>query len=180
MFGLFRKKEPTVQVHDKIWMSTQAKWKACAHLYRQQPQTHFLSWFEESRNSLRDYFTAQGLDQAPITLTTAHIGSTDKQLVFIEHFPLQEEEQTTFKAMGLKEATVFSALDEPLFRLFKGERMIQLMQQMGMQPEECIENNMISAAIKRAQEKIRDKAMILTSARSQSDWLINAGVDNAS
>lgn len=180
MFGLFRKKEPTVKIQDKIWMSTQAKWQACMHLHRQQPQTFFLAWFEESRNSLRDYFTAQGLDPAVIALTTAHFGSTDKQPVFIEHFPLQEEEQTTFKAMGLAEAIVYSALDEPLFRIFKGERMIQLMQQMGMQPEECIENNMISAAIKRAQEKISKKAMIITSARSQSDWLKNAGVDNAS
>lgn len=175
MFGLFRKKEPSVVVKDKIWMTTQAKWQACAQMYRQQQQTLFVSWFEESRNSLDHFLKEQGIGDAHMSLAGS-VYSNHQPVVFVEHFPLPEEEQRKFLDLGLVEAVVFSALDEPLFRAFGGENLIQLMQKMGMKEDEEIEHKMISASVKRAQEKIGKKAVLITAARSQADWLQNAGI----
>lgn len=75
MFGLFKKKDKGVPVTDKIWMNEQAKWQACFELYQQNPQTVFISWFEESRNSLRRYFESKAVSYM-------HIADANFELLF--------------------------------------------------------------------------------------------------
>lgn len=73
--------------------------------------------------------------------------------------------------MNLETVQVFSSLREPLFQQFGGEKIIQLMKQLGMKEEEVIENAMISKAIKKAQEKIEGKVISELPVRSQLDWI---------
>ncbi len=178
MFGFFKKKEAQVKVIDKIWLTEQAKWQACLDLYRRNNATRFIAWFEESKNKLGAFFNSQVINDPSLSLAGFQGNTTGGPLLFIEHHPLQEEEQQQFKDLGLNEVIVLSALDEPLFLLFGGAKIAALMQKMGLTEEEGIENNMISASIKNAQAKISKKAMLITSASSQSDWLTNAGINN--
>lgn len=177
MFGLFKKKVHRIPVTDRIWMNQGAKWKACAAQYRQDHQTVFMGWFEDSRNNLKHYLETESISGATIMdAGFATMPPGNGPVVFIEHHPLQQEEQLKFAALGLEEAIVYSSLDEALFLFFGGERIAQLMRQMGMTTDDMVTHGMITAAIKRAQEKIADKAIISGSARSQADWLINAGI----
>lgn len=178
MFGFFKKKETQVKVIDKIWLTEQAKWQACLDLYRRNKATRFIAWFEDSKNNLAHFFNSQGIGDASLSLAGFQASTTGGPLLFIEHFPLMEEEQQQFKDLGLNEVIVFSALDEPLFLLFGGAKIAALMHKMGVKEEEGIENNMISASIKNAQAKISQKAVLITSAKSQSDWLARAGINN--
>jgi len=91
-------------------------------------------------------------------------------IIFAEHYPLHEKENTLFESLNIKEVKIFSSLDEPLFRHFGGEKIITLMQSMGMQENEGIQHTLITSALKNAQEKIAKKVTIEQSALSQEDW----------
>ena len=70
---------------------------------------------------------------------------------------------------------VYSSISEPIFQLFGGDKMIELMKKMGMKEDEMIEHEMISKSIMRAQEKIAETTTQYTSAKSQGEWLQNGG-----
>lgn len=177
MFELFKKKDKDVQVTDKIWMNEQAKWQACFELYQQNPQTIFISWFEESRNHLRQYFESKAVsDMHIVDANFANVLQQNDPVIFIEHFPLFAEEQQKFVDLGLKEVVIYSSLDEAILDIFGGEKIVEMMQKMGMKENEMIQNSMITMSVKRAQEKIASKAIISGTAKSQRDWLQNAGL----
>lgn len=177
MFGLFKKKDKGVPVTDKIWMNEQAKWQACFELYQQNPQTVFISWFEESRNHLRRYFESKAVSDIHIVDANFAIAfQHNDPVIFIEHFPLFAEEQQKFIDLGLKEAVIYSSLDEAIFDIFGGEKIIDMMRKMSMKEDEMIQNSMITMSVKRAQEKIASKAIISGTVQSQRDWLQHAGL----
>jgi len=62
---------------------------------------------------------------------------------------------------------------------FGGERLISLMQKLGMAPGETIEHPMITASIKRAQEKLSSKITVDFSARSQEEWFRRSGIEKS-
>jgi preprotein translocase subunit SecA len=70
---------------------------------------------------------------------------------------LQQKENEFFQKLNLQEAEIWSALDEPLFKHFGSEKIIQMMKQLGMKENEAIENTMISKAILSIQAKISKK-----------------------
>jgi preprotein translocase subunit SecA len=53
---------------------------------------------------------------------------------------------------------------------FGGEKMISLMEKMGVSENEVIEHPMISAAIKNAQEKISKEIIVEHAAQCQAEW----------
>lgn len=173
MFNLFKKKEPSVQVIDKIWMQQVDKWKACIDLAKAAPETVFIAWFEETLQHLEELFSKENITQATFFLAR-QVNShqlQNKTVVFTEHYPLRSKEQSLFSELNLSQVQIFSALDEPLFKQFGGDRIIQMMKQLGMSETASIENSMISNAIRSAQEKIEKKISLDQSARSQTDWL---------
>lgn len=177
MFGLFKKKNPGVKISDSIWISEKAKWQACYRTWQRHPDTVFMAWFEDSRHKLEQFFREHNASEAEVKLTDfAGINTATQGLVFIEHFPLRQEEQDKFISLGLPEVTVYSSLDEPLFQYFSGGKIIQLIEKLGIREDEAIENDMIVTSIQRAQEKIAGKVLVSGSARSQQDWFLNAGI----
>jgi preprotein translocase subunit SecA len=67
--------------------------------------------------------------------------------------------------------TVLTALDEALLMIFGGDKLIKIMQGLGMNEDEIIEHKMVSQSIANAQEKIEKKVTIEQSMRSQSEWI---------
>ena len=94
----------------------------------------------------------------------------DKQLIFVEHFPLRDKENALYTSLDLKEVKVFSSLEDPLFQHFGGSRIIEVMEKMGLQENEAVQHSMINMALKNAQEKIAKKVLIEQSAQSQTEW----------
>jgi hypothetical protein len=173
MFGLFKKKEATIQVKDKVWMTGEAKLQALINEWKKNPDIVFIFWFDESLRQIESFFTGQSL--APIVLLTARETNTShlsgKKIILVEHYPLSQKENEFFQKLKLQEAEVWSALDEPLFKHFGSEKIIQMMKQLGMKEDEAIEHPMISKAIHNAQEKISKKIIIDQASHSQNDWL---------
>lgn len=171
MFGplkaLFRSSEPEVKISDKVWMSAEAKFRACNALVAANPNCVFVCWFSETYKTLNTFLPDGNLlmaEQVPSALLE------NKMLVFAEHHPLLRKEMTLFKQVTLKEVPVLSALDEPLFMRFGGERTVDLMKKLGMKEDEVIGSGLITKALRNAQLKIEKQVIAEQAAASQHEW----------
>jgi hypothetical protein len=167
MFSFFRKKSGH-KIVDVVFATKEAKWKAIAELAKQDSTTVFVAWFEESRDSLQQYFDASKVEAEVIDHHVLH--NTNNKLVFIEHYPLAEKEKALFALLS-GPALVYSSLDDPLFRLFGGDKIASLLTKMGLDDNEGISHPMITQSIYKAQEKLAAKITIDHSAHSMQEWM---------
>jgi hypothetical protein len=176
-FSFFGKKEKdsnSAVFRDRVYMRTTAKMSACLALAEEQPHTVFITWFSETSRKFREYFSAHGLTE--INIIEAHHINTgtllNKTIVFAEHHPLHDKEKALVANWQQNDLLVFSGLDEPLFARFGSDRIISLMQKLGMKEDEAIEHTMITKSIQNAQQKIAKHLMMEQSANSQADWML--------
>jgi hypothetical protein len=168
MFSLFKSSDPKVKIIDKVWMSKQAKWRACAAMAQLNPDCVFVAWFEETLKELSDIL---GGDEK-ILLAEKVDGSKiqSKMVVFAEHYPLPKPEQALFTSLALKEVPIISSLDEPMFMHFGGDRTIELMKQLGMKEDEPVGHSMITKSIQNAQSKLEKHVLVERKATSAKEW----------
>jgi hypothetical protein len=173
MFNLFKKKEDSIKVIDKIWMSRAAKWKGILDLWRKDPSLIIVTWFDETNHELTTLFSREATSDASIySVRELHRSQlAGKTLIFAEHHPLRKKEQEVFRQWQLREAVVHSALDESFFKHLGSDKIIGMMKQLGMSEEAVIEHKMISNAIVNAQEKIENKVQMEHTASSQDEWM---------
>jgi hypothetical protein len=172
MFNFFTKKKKTVKVLDKITLDEEAKWQAMLSLFQTKENIAFIFWFEKSLESADSFFKLQTPKPVPLLMVRE---ATTPQLagripVFAEHYPLYAKELDIYIRLNLETVQVFSSLKDSLFQQFGGDKIITLMQRLGVQKDEIIEHPMISRAIEQAQEKISKKSMVEQTAYSQAEW----------
>jgi hypothetical protein len=168
MFGLFGKSEPKINVIDKVWMTKEAKWRACAAMMEVNPPCIFVAWFEGTKKELVQVL---GSDEKILLADKLDFEKLmDKMVVFAEHYPLPQREQTLFKNLNLKEIPVTSSLDEPLFMHFGGEKLIDIIRKLGMKEDEVIGHAFITSAIQNAQRKLEKNVRIEKQANSAQEW----------
>lgn len=170
MFGLFKKKAPSINVINKVWMNENAKWNGCLQLLKGNPNIQFITWFDETYLKLNS-FLGQNNYQHKVIMYRQAISSQSDHYVFAEHYPLYSKEEELYKHLAMPTAIVLSSLDEPLFQKFGSNNIITLLEKMGISADEVIEHNMISSSIKRAQEKIAAQVIVDNTANNQADWL---------
>jgi hypothetical protein len=170
MFGLFKKKEPSIHIINKVWMTENAKWNACLQLLAENSNVQFVAWFEDTRKKLNELLE-QHNHQHKVILYRQAISSQKLNYTFAEHYPLHSKEVDLFKQLELTEVTILNSLDEPLFKQFSSENLIPLLEKLGMQPNEMIEHDIINSSINRTQEKVAGKVSIENAANNQTDWL---------
>ena len=72
--------------------------------------------------------------------------------------------------------TFHTALDEPLMRVFSGDRTARLIQQLGLPPDEPVEHKFVTQALASAREKVAGRVKFVQSARSMDEWVrLNLG-----
>lgn len=171
MFGplkaLFKNNEPAAKVIDKVWMSAEAKSKACIAMAHANSACVFICWFPETYEQLLRSIPEEQLVLADRSASRSFDG---RMIVFAEHHPLGRKEVALYKALNLKEAPVLSSLDEPLFMRFGGERTIDLMKKLGMKDDEVVGSNLITKALRNAQRKIEEQVTVERDAYSQQEW----------
>ena len=172
MFNLFSKKGRKPTVKDIVWISANAKWRGLVDLYNKDESTVFIFWFDETLTSAQDFLSSQMVPKINLVLArdARYLQVQEKPVVFAEHHPLRNKEQQFFQDLHLSVACVLSALDEPLFLRFGGEKIIHLMRQLGIDEKESLENSMITTAIDNAQEKIQREVSVEQTATSQTQW----------
>jgi hypothetical protein len=175
LFNLFGKKEEAPQsiFTDRCYMTGHAKLKACAALATAEPGTVFICWFAATLATFKQYFAAQGLDEANV-MDARHFNTAmlqQKKAVFAEHHPLHSKELELVQHWPQQPVIVYSAMDEPLFVHFGSEKMLGLMKLLGMKEEEVIEHALVTKSIIKGQNKIAEMVELEQSAPSQKEWL---------
>ncbi|MFM9839898.1 MAG: hypothetical protein ACKVOQ_16650 [Cyclobacteriaceae bacterium] len=173
MFGLFKPKEPSVKVNDKIWITLLAKQEVCRQMLQANDGCLFVAWFEES---FHQFQSALSLPENSVHLMLAQNATKSniahRMLIFVEHYPLRKMEQHLFLQLNLQEAVVLSSLDEAFFEKFGGEKLTEVMKRMGMKDNEEVSHSMITKSIQRAQEKIAETISTNRKAVSQREWFL--------
>jgi hypothetical protein len=166
----FSKNKNQVKARDVIWVNSESKWRGIEYLWNKNPESIFVFWFDETMDEAK---TKLGNDKIGLVLAREldHHHINGKTVIFAEHYPLQKKEQEFFQQLQLKEVKILSALDEPLFKRFGADKIVGMLKSMGMSEHAPIENQMISNAIKNAQEKLEKQVSIEHSAISQQKWL---------
>jgi hypothetical protein len=172
MFNFSNKDKNKVVITDKIWLTEGNKWQACVQQVKNEKDTIIAVWFDDSFQKIEAFFSSHDLPTNKI-ITGRELARNyiqNNALIFAEHYPLQFKEQELYEKLGLTKVTVYSSLDEPLFTHFGGDKISNLVKQMGMKEDEAIEHALITSSIKNAQEKINSKVNFDQSAHSQADW----------
>lgn len=170
MLGLFGKNKNTVAVKDQIWLTSEAKWEACVRLAQTSESALFIAWFEETKEQLQELLQKHRLPNSCYLAAETVAVTPGRVPFFVEHYPLSNIEQKLFTTLRLKEVPVLSALDEPLFTLFGGSRLQEMMTRLGEQENEILAHDFISRAIRNAQSKIASKVKVEKKSTSQAIW----------
>lgn len=170
--SLFSRNKDSFKITDIVYVSPTAKWKASLNAATTNPASIFIAWFPDTLQQLQAYFNQHSTMQPNILLcrNANSFNTKDKHIIFVEHYPLPQKENELYTSLGLKEVHVYSSLDEPLFMHFGGERIIELLNKLGMNEDEPLENALITKALHNAQEKIAAKVPLEQSALSQAEW----------
>jgi hypothetical protein len=174
MFNLFGKKKSSVLVKDLIWLTEEGKLKAILNECKKNNDTVIAVWFDNTYRKLETLLTDNELPTANIYIVrelTSHY-LKNNLFIFAEHYPLRNKEDELFEKLGLSEVVIYSALDESLLTYFGGDRISDMVKQLGMKEDEPLQHKLIASSIKNAQEKIAGKVTVEQTANSPSDWFL--------
>lgn len=172
MFGLFRKKKNSTQVTDLVFATRQAKWQALAQLVAAHPDVLLTAWFEDTADDLNLFLA--GLTPTPGIVICRDLRKhlvNGRDLVFIEHHPSAEKESALHVELQLATAKVYSSLEEELFTRFGGEKLVSLMNKMGMPEDEAVSHPLVTRSIQNIQRKIDRSLALELPARNMKEWM---------
>lgn len=175
-FNLFGKPDNDLQdivFSDRTFISEEAKLKASLALAKEDATVIFIAWFSDTAKLFKDYFNQHAMDESKIfEARNVHAALVQqKKPVFTEHHPLRSKELELVKNWSQKDLIVFNSLEEPIFKHYGGDKIIALMEMLGMKEEEPIEHPMVSKSIINIQKKIASQLSFEQSAHSQFDWI---------
>jgi hypothetical protein len=154
MFSFFKKTKKEVSVKDKVWLTSNYKLRHVIQRMGQDASLICIIWQRETW----EQFEQLNPEQEIISRAFMHMHITKrdivgKKIIFADHPPSLEKEMALFKDLGLKEVEVNTSLDEHFLEGILHENFYNLMKKLGMNEAEPIEHPLVSASIRRAQEK---------------------------
>ncbi len=173
MFSFFKKKETGPQISDEVWRSNGNLLEGLYRQWQQDPSLLVLCWFADRLEETETFFRDRGAQGVNLCMTRDYAAAKypDNAVILLGHYPLPEKEAQFFATIHTDTIRIWSALDEPLFLHFGGQKIIALLDSMGMKPDEMIRNSMLTKAIHGAQEKIASKVTIEQHADTAADWI---------
>lgn len=160
--------------------------------------THFAKTYEEiafvlEQMSVNFYRFQKGDDTAILSFNQVAVFQADtlqshtiKQLqslivpksdrfCIIEHFPMREHDDTlldTLAEINVEvKPTFYISLDDAVLKPFIGENLAEMLEKLGMKPEECISHPLVAKSIVNVQEKLEKQAKNNKMTYSVEEWL---------
>lgn len=157
-----------------------------------------ITFFEESHQQLTDFLKTSGApfqlintmlssEIARLKGTIAvfelhtsgsHFLSLPKEvktsIFFLGHYPLPDTEHKVIEEIRLTHPNApiafCQSLDDALFAQLGTDNLAPLLERIGLTDDECIEHALVTKAIHRSLEKISEKVVTETKARSMKEW----------
>lgn len=172
MFGLFKKRNQTPRPPYKFFVSEVDKYRYLARKMQSEKDSrfmliyHFENTGEEAARLLEAaqiQFGTGGADDRVLlldydSLMTQSTGPGTVVIV-IEIYPTTEKDAAIMSMVSEKslEAEFYEALDSAFFASFGGERLLKLLENLGVDPGEVIEHSFMTSSVQKAQDKIAEK-----------------------
>jgi hypothetical protein len=110
--------------------------------------------------------------------TIRQFGERKRVLVLVaEHYPLPEGDEALFSFLSnlpcRSTVRFHSALDDPLFKIFGGDRIgrvIKMIQTLQPSENEYISHHLVTSAVREAQKNIKKKAKGDNKVDSMEEW----------
>jgi hypothetical protein len=172
LFDIFKKKNSGPAMKDLVWMSRPHKLLGAVKLYEEHKDAVLIAWFNNTEVEFTKLFQSKLSIPPQIKMANqvSAVSVLDKTVIFLERYPLRSKEESRVADWKPKEIFVLNSIDDPLFRQFGGEKIQHLMQQMGVQEHEMLENPMISKALENAQRKLEKNLLTESLANSAEEW----------
>lgn len=163
-----------MEVKNIVWLNENMKWNHCIARLQQASNTVIITWFEDTLHKLEQILRNAGVSTSTLfpsrQVTHQHVHNTP--VIFAEHYPLHHKEKELYKKLHISKAEVHSSLDEPIFRHFGSERLVDLCRKLNCKEDEPMQHRLINTAIKNTQEKIASIVAMEQGATSQAGWLM--------
>lgn len=168
---------------DRVWRDQGARDRAVLREAANRDLA-LVAFFEATATHLRELLLRARPDSAPDVRLAAEVGKLRRPpaILVVERHPLPDENRAllirlTELAPGVV-PTFFSAIDDPLMQTFGGERIVALLDALGLEPDEPIEHRMVSEAMANARRKLADRLGTgpPVRARSMEEWFTRNGV----
>lgn len=123
-------------------------------------------WLLDANQLMLDVGLPTWLERADVAL----------RILFVEHFPLARAEAAALGVIAeigarhLHQVRFFVGLDDPMMLVFGGERLIAVMERLGLAPDEVISHPMVSQAVVTAQRKLERRLGAAQPADSDAEW----------
>lgn len=169
MFSFFRKQAESTRLRDIVFIDDTSRLNALDNLLSNTTDAMLVCWFEDDRDT-RAAALPHHKDRIWYFRDLHSPQIRGNRILFTGHYPLPETERKWFESSALKEAVVYSSLNDPLLKHFGGERITGLLKTLGMKPGEPIEHKFISSSIKNAQDKIAAKVTNEHRATIAEEW----------
>ena len=186
MFGFFKKK-PELVCKDYIWKNENTKYNALMKHLQQCEKSVFVYYFEDTRAEAEKHLNTAHLNFSTESHTFAgkvwllsannllHLSALENRSVFFaEHHPSYSHEQSIkthlLNNLAVRELIFYTSFEDKLLQMFGSERILQLMEKMGMKDDESIQHSMISTSLERAQQRIDEKIGMYSDTRMRKDW----------
>ena len=178
------------EVPDKIWLTEQAKFQGIATEVAERAKAGaacilLVAHFEDVRQTLEA--VAAGSWAVPVQAVLANRLTPDLayglgldetstiDLLVAERHPLPSEDDRLVEFARQLPCRVrvehYLSLQDPVFSSFSGEWVHNMLANLGMKEDECIESHMVARRLRGAQEKIAKQAVSNHPADSADEWL---------
>jgi hypothetical protein len=133
MFSFLRNKKAGTKIIDRVFISSKAKTNAIVEMIQNQNNTSIICWFDESYEQLEKLIQSNNLN-AGIYMAKENLpyNALVNPVVFVEHHPSGIKEKELLEKLPIGEAVFYSALDEPLFKHFGGDKIVLMMEKLGL------------------------------------------------
>ena len=160
--ALFKSGERGFQEPKRLyWMNENAKINAIFEEAQKHSNVTILVWFEDLYDKLKSYKSTSSarIERAEYYLSSP--GSMRGEVVLLaDTYPLLDPEMQIINVLYRSEVEtiiVYSSLDEAVFEIFGSDRILDILDTLGMKESESIEHRMIDKSVARARQKIAEK-----------------------
>ncbi len=174
--ALFSKPERYGQDPDRCyWKSQNAKLAGIFAEASKHSNVTVLAWFEDLYEALKQVPNSASVRVDLADRYLLNPGSMTGEVVFIaETYPLFDKEMQLINVLyraGVAKIYVYASLDEDVYRSFGSERILDILDTLGMKDEESIQHSMIDKSVERARKRIASQMRgPERSTRTSQEW----------
>jgi hypothetical protein len=151
---------------DWVYISDDAKVNAVKKILDQIPDAVLIAWFKDS---VKKYSKLLNADVAYGMQFNASMAK-GKTVLILERYPLKKRDFDLAERMQPEKIIYISSLDDPLLEMFGSDRIKNILEKMGAQPDEVLTHPMITKSLSNAQEKIQKRMITDPEVNSAEQW----------